>query len=72
MMITNNFHKMSHLNSVGWGAWVAQLVKRLTSAQVMISAGLCADSSQPGTFFEFCVSLSLCPARGLSLTLKNK
>ena len=52
-----------------WGTWVAQLVKGPTSAQVMISrftvcgfeprVGLCADSSEPGAYFGFCVSLSL-------------
>ena len=52
------------------GAWVAQWVKRPTSAQVMISLfhksephfRLCADSLEPGTCFRFCVSLPLCPA----------
>ena len=36
--------------------------------------GLCADSSEPGACFGFCVSLSLCPspARALSLFPKNK
>ena len=62
-----------------WGAWVAQSVKRPTSAQVTIlrvrefepRVGLCADSSDPGACFGFCVSLSLCPspARALSLSL---
>ena len=35
---------------------------------------LCADGSEPGTCFRFCVSLSLCPscAHALSLSLKNK
>ena len=35
---------------------------------------LCADSSEPGACFEFCVSLSLCPfpTHALSLPLKNK
>ena len=50
-------------------AWVAQLVERLTSAQVMISrlvsssptSGSGADSLEPGACFGFCVSLSLCP-----------
>ena len=62
-----------------WGAWVAQLVKRPTSAQVMIShfeprIRLCADSSEPGACFRFCVSLALCPspARTLSLSKINK
>ena len=49
------------------GAWMAQLDKRPTSAQVMIFAvcefkphvGLCADSSEPGACFGFCVFLSL-------------
>ena len=37
---------------------------------------LCADRSEPGTCFGFCVSLSLCPspahALSLSLSVKNK
>ena len=32
--------------------------------------GLCADSSEPGTCFEFCVSLSLCPSLPPSLSQK--
>ena len=31
--------------------------------------GLCADSSEPGACFGFCVSLSLCPSPALSLSL---
>ena len=70
--------------SMLWGAWVAQWVKRLTSAQVPISTArgfeprvwLCADSSQPGAYFKFSVSPSLCSspthALSLSLSLKNK
>ena len=47
-------------NGNSGGAWVAQSVKRLTSAQVMIlrfvtsspaRIGLCADSSEPGACF---------------------
>ena len=34
--------------------------------------GLCADSSEPGARFGFCVSLSLCPCPALTLSLKNK
>ena len=36
--------------------------------------GLCADGSEPGACFRFCVSLSLCPssARTLSLSKINK
>ena len=50
------------------GSWVAQLVKWPTSVQVRISqfvswspgsGGLCADCSEPGACFGFCVSLSL-------------
>ena len=35
--------------------------------------GLCADGSEPGACFKFCVSLSLCPspAHTLSISLKN-
>ena len=60
-----------------WGAWVTQLVKPLTSAQAMIlrsiefepHVGLCADSSEPGACFEFCVSISLCPSHAHALCL---
>ena len=57
-----------------------QSVKRPTSAQVVISLavrefepgiGLCADSSEPGTCFGFCVSPSLCPSPALSLSLSK-
>ena len=49
------------------GTRVAQSVKHPTSAQVMVSRsvgfrpriGLCADSSEPGACFGFCVSFSL-------------
>ena len=62
------------------GAWVAQSVKRPTSAQVMISwvreleprAGLCADSSERGAFFGFRVSLSLCPSPASSKQINIK
>ena len=62
-----------------WGAWVAQSVKRPTSAQVMISQSvssnptsgsvLTAQSLEPASDS---VSLLLCPLRWLSLSLKNK
>ena len=67
-----------------WGAQVAQLAKHLISAQVTISwlvswspaDGLCADSSEAGARFRFCVSLFLCPspthALSLSLSKINK
>ena len=59
---------------------MAQLVKGPTSAQVMILQsefepfiGLCADESEPGACFRFCVSLPLCPSptHALSLSFKN-
>ena len=36
--------------------------------------GLCADGSEPGACFGFCVSLSLCPSptHALALSLKNE
>ena len=63
------------------GAWVAQSVKCLTSAQIMISrfvgsspmwgSVLTAQSLEPASD---CVSLSLCssPAHALSLPLSQK
>ena len=52
------------------GTWVAQLVKRLTSAQVTISRfmgsrpvlGSVLTAPEPGACFRFCVSLSLYPS----------
>ena len=60
-----------------WGAWVAQSVKHLTSAQVTISwfhgfkpiVGLCTDSSEPGACIGFCVSPCLCPSPAHALSL---
>ena len=50
------------------GAWVAQSVEHptgsghdLTVREFEPRVGLCADSSEPGACFGFCVSLSLCP-----------
>ena len=53
------------------GTWVAQSVKHLTlgfgSGHDLVThkfeprIGLCADSSEPGACFGFCVSLSLWP-----------
>ena len=70
-----------------WGTWVAQLVEcplqlrsghGLTTREFEPRVGLCADSSEPGACFGFCLSLSLslCPfptrALSLSLSLKNE
>ena len=89
MCITNPEEVESSIFSIknySWGAWVAQLVKCPTSAQVMIlqfvelepHTRLCADSSEPGAGFTFCVSPSLClsPTHvcvcSLSLSLAQK
>ena len=44
----------------------------LTASDFQPCVRLCADSSDPGAFYEFCVSVSLCPfpARALSLSQK--
>ena len=58
-----------------WGTWVAQSLKRLTSAQVMISLFVSlipTSSCVPGACFRFCVSLSLCPFPAHGLSLKNE
>ena len=54
------------------GSWVVQLAERptldvssghdLTVREFEPRVGLCADSSQPGACFRFCVSLSLWPS----------
>ena len=64
------------------GTWVVQSVKPLTLAHDLTIRGfeshveLCADSSEAGACFGFCVSLSLFAppllAHTLSLSLKNK
>ena len=59
-----------HLDPM-WGAWVAQVGKRLTSAQIMISwimgwspmsGSMLTAQSLDGGCFRLCVSLSLCPS----------
>ena len=69
-----------------WGTWGTQSVKCPTSARSdfdsqsvglspRVIVGLCADSSEPGACFGFCVSLSLCPSstctHSLSLSLSK-
>ena len=63
------------------GTWVAQSVESdfgsghdLVVPEFEPRIRLCADSSEPGACFRFCVPLPLCPspARTLSLSLKNK
>ena len=65
-----------------WGAWVAQSVERpdfgsghdLAVREFEPRVGLCADSSEPGAYFRFCVSLSLTLPHSCSVSfcLKNK
>ena len=71
-------------NNKHWGTWVAQLVERPTSAQIMVSqfvssspvsGSVLTNSSEPGACFGFCISLSLSPpspAHALSLSIINK
>ena len=67
-----------------WGAWEAQSVECLTNSghdlvdhELEPPVGLCADGSEPGACFGFCVSLSLIPcppprcALSLSLSLSD-
>ena len=65
------------------GAWVAQsVVSEFSSGHDLAvhkfkpRVGLCADGSEPGACFGFCVSLSLCPspvhALSLSVSKINK
>ena len=61
-----------------WGTWVAQSVKQasdfgsghnLTVLEFEPRIGLCADCSEPGACFRFCVSLSLWPSPIHALSL---
>ena len=49
--------------SIPWGTWVAQSVKHLGHDLAVwgfeLRIGFCADSSEAGACFRFCVSLSL-------------
>ena len=64
---SGGIHHISLWRNFLWGTGGPQSVKHLTSAQVMISwfhefephVGLCADISEPGTCFRFCLPLSL-------------
>ena len=69
------------MQAEGAPGWLSQLSKShfgsghdLTACEFEPCAGLCADSSEPGTCFRFCISLCLCPspAHTHSLALKNK
>ena len=61
------------------GPWVAQLVTHMTLAQVIISQFVslsptsgCADSSEPGACFRFCLPLSAPPPLTLCLSVSQK
>ena len=41
----------------------------LTVGEFEPHVGLCADSSEPGAWFRFCVSIALCPSPTLSFSL---
>ena len=61
------------------GCWGAQLVKHptggsgrdLTVCEFEPRVGLCADSTEPGACFGFCVSLSLCLSLACALSLSK-
>ena len=59
--------------SVGWATDFGS-GHDLTVREFEPRIGLCADSSEPGACFRFCVSLSLWPSpvHAVSLCLKNK
>ena len=44
----------------------------LTVREFQPCVGLCADGSEPGACFWFCVSLSLCPSPTHALSLSQK
>ena len=56
------------------GTWGAQAMHDLTAGGFEPRVVLCADSSEPGACFTFCVSPFLCPSPActLSLSLKKK
>ena len=66
-------------NALVRGTWVAQLTKCLTGSghdpvvhEFKPHVGLCADSSESGARFGFCVSLALCPSSTHPLSLLQK
>ena len=62
-------------NKLGVPGWRSQLSVRLqpghdlTVREFEPRVGLCADCSEPGACFRFCVSLSLCPSPAHALSL---
>ena len=54
--------------SVGWASDFGS-GHDLTVREFEPHVGLCADSSEPGASFRFCVFLSLCPSPAHALSL---
>ena len=80
LVSTENGFCHQHLKGHFRGTWVAQSIESdlgsghdLAVHEFKPSNGLCADSSEPGACFRFCVSLSFCPspAHILSLSLSK-
>ena len=77
------FIKLIIIKTRGVPGWLSQLNVQPTSAQVRISRSvslspalephvkLCADSSELGACFEFCLTLSLCPSPAHSCSLPS-
>ena len=68
--------KSQGLGAPGWLNWLSQLTDFGSGHDLMphwfeLRAGLCADSSEPGACFGFCLPLSL-PLLCLCLSLKYK
>ena len=67
--------KISEIPILGLGVkWTLNFGSghNLTIREFEPRVGLCADSSEPGTCFGFCVSLSLCPSPTHALSLCQK
>ena len=67
--------KNRNTGAPGWLCWLSTDFSSghdLTVHERKPHVRLCADSSEPGTWFGFCVSLSLCPSSAHTLSIKNK
>ena len=71
-MLEENADSLGHLGgSVGWASDFSS-GHELTVREFEPRVGLCADSSEPGAFFGFCVSLSAPPLLMLCLSQSQK
>ena len=76
---SHQFRRCNIKDCIDRGAWVAQSVKRPTGSGHDLAVrefepriGLCADSSEPGACFRFCVSLYLTlPVHALFLSVSK-